>query len=59
MKTFTEWLKVKEGAENDWSLMGSTDAIVTCKDLKNPNFQISGAMSDLKCGKKKKKKRRR
>ena len=29
-------------------------AIVGCKDLNNPNFQVWGAMSDFKCKNKKK-----
>lgn len=41
---FKEWLKQHEA-----------EAIVTCKDKKNPNFQIWGALSDLKCKKKVKK----
>jgi len=36
--------------------MGGSESIVTCKDRNNPNFQIWGAMSDLKCKNKKKKK---
>lgn len=35
--------------------MGGSESIVTCKDRNNPNFQIWGAMSDLKCKSKKKK----
>ncbi len=38
---FKEFIKLKE-----------TYAIVSCKDKKNPNFNIWGAMSDLKCKKK-------
>lgn len=38
---FKEWL-IKE-------MMGSVTALVGCKDLNNPNFQIQGAMSDKKC----------
>lgn len=45
MKKFIEWL----------TEMAGTDAIVSCKDLKNPNFQIQGAMSDLNCKNKKRK----
>jgi len=44
MKDFKEWLKIKEA-----------EAIVTCKDLNNPDFQVSGALSDLNCKKKRKK----
>jgi len=36
------------------SEMAGTGAIVSCKDIGNPNFQIWGAMSDLNCKKKKK-----
>lgn len=50
MKTFKEWLKLKE--------MAGTGAIVGCGDRGNPDFQIWGAMSDLKCGKKVKKKKK-
>lgn len=32
-----------------------TYAIVSCKDRENQNFQVWGAMSDLKCPKKKSK----
>ena len=35
---------------------GGSESIVTCKDKNNPNFQIWGAMSDLGCNKKKKRK---
>lgn len=28
-------------------------ALVSCKDSENPNFQVWGAMSDLKCQRKK------
>ena len=42
---FKEWLKIKESY-----------LIVTCKDLKNPNFQVQGALSDLNCKNKRKKK---
>jgi hypothetical protein len=41
---FRQWLEV----------MGSVGAIVSCKDLKNPNFQIQGALSNLGCVKKEK-----
>lgn len=34
-------------------------SIVSCKDLKNPNFQIWGALSDLNCHKKKKKRKKK
>lgn len=43
MKSFKEWLSIKE-----------VEAIVSCRDLNNPNFQISGALSDLNCRSKKK-----
>lgn len=33
--------------------MAGTFGLVSCKDRKNPNFQIWGAMSDLKCKSKK------
>ena len=39
MKTFNQWLQEMVG----------TNSITTCKDRKNPNFQIWGAMSDLGC----------
>lgn len=42
---FKEWIKIKESY-----------SVVTCKDLKNPNIQIWGALSDLNCKKKKKRK---
>lgn len=29
--------------------IGGTFALVSCKDKSNPNFQIWGAMSDLRC----------
>lgn len=41
---FKQWLE----------MMGSVGAIVSCKDLNNPNFQIQGALSDMKCRKKEK-----
>ena len=47
MKTFSQFLKEMAGGY----------AIVSCKDRNNPNFQVWGAMSDLGCDKKKKKKR--
>jgi hypothetical protein len=46
MKTFIKWLET----------VGSF-SIVSCKDRNNPNFQIWGALSDLNCNKKAKKKR--
>jgi len=46
MKTFKEWLNE----------MAGSNAIVSCKDLNNPNFQVWGAMSDLNCKNKKTKK---
>lgn len=46
MLNFKDWL-LKE-------MMGSVGAIVGCKDLNNPNFQIQGALSNLKCKNKKK-----
>lgn len=49
---FSEWLKLKE-------MMGSVGAIVTCKDLHNPNFQIQGSLSNLKCRGYKNEKRKR
>lgn len=33
-------------------MMGSVGSIVSCKDLSNPNFQIQGALSNLKCKRK-------
>ena len=44
MKTFKKWLTEMAGGY----------AIVGCKDLNNPNFQVWGAMSDFKCKNKKK-----
>lgn len=32
---------------------GVVDSIVSCKDLRNPNFQVQGALSNLNCKKKK------
>lgn len=43
MKTFKEYINEVAG----------TFALVSCKDADNPNFQIWGAMSDMKCPKKK------
>ena len=43
MKTFQEWLFE----------MAGTDAIVSCKDRDNPNFQIQGSLSNLNCKNKK------
>lgn len=43
MKTFQEWLVE----------MAGTGAIVSCKDLNNPNFQIQGSLSNLNCKNKK------
>jgi hypothetical protein len=40
-----------------WLETAGTFGIVSCKDKNNPNFQVWGAMSDLNCDKKKKKKR--
>lgn len=48
MKTFSTWLNEMAGGY----------AIVSCKDRNNPNFQVWGAMSDLGCDKKKKKRRK-
>lgn len=45
MKRFVQWLNE----------MAGTDAIVSCKDLKNPNFQIQGSLSNLNCKKKEQK----
>lgn len=42
--TFTKYLE----------MMGSVASIVSCKDLKNPNFQVQGSLSNLKCKKKEK-----
>lgn len=33
--------------------MNEAEAIVTCKDIDNPNFQVWGALSDLGCKTKK------
>lgn len=35
-------------------MMGAVDSIVSCKDLKNPNFQVQGALSNLGCKRKNK-----
>jgi hypothetical protein len=43
---FKKWIKLKE-------MMGSVGSIVSCKDLNNPNFQVQGAVSNLKCKNKK------
>ena len=43
MKTFEQWINE----------MAGVGAIVSCKDLNNPNFQIWGALSDLNCKNKK------
>lgn len=32
--------------------MNESEAIVSCKDIGHPNFQIWGALSDLGCNKK-------
>jgi hypothetical protein len=48
---FSDWLKNKKLSE-----MAGTFGIVGCKDINNPNFQIWGAMSDLGCSKKRKRK---
>lgn len=46
MISFKKWILIKE-------MMGSVGAIVGCKDLNNPNFQIQGALSNLNCKNKK------
>lgn len=40
---FKKWLVKNE--------MAGTGAIVTCKDIENPNFQIWGSLSNLNCKK--------
>lgn len=45
---FSKWVKRRQLVE----MMGSVASIVGCGDLKNPNFQIQGALSNLKCRKK-------
>lgn len=45
---FKEWMKIRE-------MMGSVGSIVSCRDLKNKNFQVQGALSNLKCGRRKRK----
>jgi len=35
-------------------MMGSVGSIVSCKDKENQNFQIQGALSNMKCKKKEK-----
>lgn len=47
---FKNWLTEIELNE----MMGSVNAIVSCKDLNHPNFQIQGALSNLNCKKKQK-----
>ena len=42
MKTFKQYLE----------MMGSVGYIVSCKDLKNPNFQVQGSLSNLGCNRK-------
>lgn len=44
MKTFRQFIE----------MMGAVDSIVSCKDLKNPNFQVQGALSNLGCKRKNK-----
>lgn len=46
---FSEYVRLKE-------MMGSVGSIVTCDDINNPNFQIQGSLSNLKCKNRKKKK---
>jgi hypothetical protein len=43
---FKEWLVKNE-------MMGSVGSIVSCKDFNNPNFQMQGAGSNLRCKKRK------
>jgi hypothetical protein len=45
--SFSKFFKLKE-------MMGSVASIVSCDDLKNPDFQIQGSLSNLKCKKRKK-----
>jgi hypothetical protein len=40
-----------------WLETAGSFAIVSCKDRNNPNFQVWGAMSDLNCNKKRKKRK--
>lgn len=48
MDGFRKWIsKIEE-------MTGSAGSIVSCGDLKNKDFQIQGALSDLKCRKKEK-----
>lgn len=42
MVGFIEWMKSKKLNE----MMGSVGSIVSCKDRKNKDFQIQGALSD-------------
>lgn len=46
---FKEWMNIRE-------MMGSVGSIVSCKDLKNKNFQVQGSLSNLRCGRMKSKK---
>lgn len=55
MMRFADWLKYRLLNE----MMGSVGSVVSCGDLKNKDFQVQGALSNLGCGRKKRKKRRR
>lgn len=55
MVGFSDWIKSKKLDE----MMGSVGLIVSCRDLKNRDFQIQGALSNLKCRKREKTKKMR
>lgn len=49
-----EIITAMQNADKFWNnqikeMAGSVDSIVSCKDLKNPNFQVQGALSNLGC----------
>lgn len=50
MIKFKDWKEKRELME----MMGSVGSIVSCGDVKNKNFQIQGALSNLSCPKKEK-----
>jgi hypothetical protein len=54
MKKWNDYMR-PGAVPKEWSEMAGTFAIPGCKDRGNPDFQIWGAMSDLKCKKRKKK----
>jgi hypothetical protein len=50
MAAFADWIKNRKINE----MMGSVGSIVSCRDLKNKNFQIQGSLSNMGCKKKEK-----